>query len=76
VVQPAQQAQPQARPAPAPQAAQAPQAAPAPAPQPSSNGAQSPAGQPQVPEPVAMARPPRTVTFDDNDDLDVPDFLK
>ena len=25
-------------------------------------------------EPVA--RPPRTVTFDDNDDLDVPDFLK
>jgi cell division protein FtsZ len=28
------------------------------------------------PVPVAVARPPRTVTFDDNDDLDVPDFLK
>jgi len=25
-------------------------------------------------EPVV--KPPRTVTFDDNDDLDVPDFLK
>jgi hypothetical protein len=29
-----------------------------------------------VPVPVAVARPPRTVTFDDSDDLDVPDFLK
>jgi cell division protein FtsZ len=29
-----------------------------------------------VPVPVAVVRPPRTVTFDDNDDLDVPDFLK
>jgi cell division protein FtsZ len=49
-----------------------------------STGEQTPAGgtppsgqpQPQVPVPVAVARPPRTVTFDDNDDLDVPDFLK
>jgi cell division protein FtsZ len=23
-----------------------------------------------------VARPPRSVTFDDSDDLDVPDFLK
>jgi cell division protein FtsZ len=30
----------------------------------------------QAPEPAAMTRPPRTVSFDDNDDLDVPDFLK
>ena len=30
----------------------------------------------EAPEPAAAARPPRTVTFDDNDDLDVPDFLK
>jgi cell division protein FtsZ len=42
------------------------------------NGAQPPAvhPQPSEPVPVAMARPPRTVIFDDNDDLDVPDFLK
>jgi len=42
------------------------------------NGAQPPVVHPQtpVPVPVAVARPPRTVTFDDNDDLDVPDFLK
>jgi len=39
------------------------------------NGAGLPASAPQpVLEPVA--KPPRTVTFDDNDDLDVPDFLK
>jgi cell division protein FtsZ len=41
-------------------------------------GAPAPAGQPaqhqQQQEPAA--RPPRTVTFDDADDLDVPDFLK
>jgi cell division protein FtsZ len=52
----------------------------APAGQPPANGAQPPAGHPQPPEPVpvpvAVARPPRTLTFDDNDDLDVPDFLK
>jgi cell division protein FtsZ len=42
------------------------------------NGAQPAVVHPQTPEPVAVAvaRPPRTVTFDDNDDLDVPDFLK
>ncbi len=34
--------------------------------------APEPARQQQEP----VARPPRTVTFDDNDDLDVPDFLK
>jgi cell division protein FtsZ len=50
----------------------------APGDQPPANGAQPPAGHPQPPEPVpvAVARPPRTLTFDDNDDLDVPDFLK
>jgi cell division protein FtsZ len=42
------------------------------------NGAQPSAvhPQPSEPVPVAVARPPRTVIFDDNDDLDVPDFLK
>ena len=40
-----------------------------------------PQAEPQhAPEPARqqepVARPPRTVTFDDNDDLDVPDFLK
>ncbi len=46
------------------------------------NGAPSPSAHPQrypqepVPVPVAVVQPPRTVTFDDNDDLDVPDFLK
>ncbi|MBE3074827.1 MAG: cell division protein FtsZ, partial [Actinobacteria bacterium] len=29
---------------------------------------------PHLQEP--LVKPPRTVTFDDNDDLDVPDFLK
>jgi cell division protein FtsZ len=46
-----------------------PQAAPAPA-----GGGQPPAAPGQSQEPAA--RPPRTVTFDDNEDLDVPDFLK
>ncbi len=27
-------------------------------------------------QPVRVGRPPRAVTFDDADDLDVPDFLK
>ena len=42
------------------------------------NGAPAPSAHPQrqAQQPVAVARPPRTVTFDDNDDLDVPDFLK
>jgi cell division protein FtsZ len=49
-------------------------------PQSSANGDHPPAahqtGSEPVPVPVAVARPPRTVTFDDSDDLDVPDFLK
>ena len=49
-------------------------------PQSSANGDQPPAahqaGSEPVPVPAAVARPPRTVTFDDSDDLDVPDFLK
>jgi hypothetical protein len=40
------------------------------------NGGQPPAVHQKEPEPVPVARPPRTVNFDDNDDLDVPDFLK
>ena len=40
---------------------------------PAGNG-QSPAVPPQWQDPAA--RPPRTVTFDDSDELDVPDFLK
>ena len=34
--------------------------------------------EPSVPERVTVpaGRPPRTVTFEDGDDLDVPDFLK
>jgi cell division protein FtsZ len=59
---------------------QIPAGASAPAAEPQANGARpSPVHPPEpepVPVPVAVARPPRTVTFDDNDDLDVPDFLK
>jgi cell division protein FtsZ len=63
------------------------QSQPAPAPRvpapsvPSHQVQQQPQAEPQqAPEPARqqepVARPPRTVTFDDNDDLDVPDFLK
>jgi cell division protein FtsZ len=38
-------------------------------------GQPAPQVQPRV-QGAAVARPPRTVTFDDNDDLDVPDSLK
>ncbi|TQJ50297.1 cell division protein FtsZ [Phycicoccus sp. SLBN-51] len=81
-----QQSPQQPRPAaPQPTAQQVPQQAPQhgngqqPAPQHTNGqGAPAPAGQPapqhQQQEPAA--RPPRTVTFDDADDLDVPDFLK
>ena len=78
--QPAQQVRPPAHPAQVPVGSQTPPAvvtpsangsAPA---QASGNGSQPPAS--HQGEPVAVARPPRTVTFDDNDDLDVPDFLK
>jgi cell division protein FtsZ len=66
--------QPAERPAPA-------QASPAPGPVHVEDGsghrqgvpAQAPAERPQV-EPAS--RPPRTVTFDESDELDVPDFLK
>jgi cell division protein FtsZ len=44
----------------------------APAGQPAQQGQQGQHGQQQEP----VARPPRTVTFDDADELDVPDFLK
>ncbi|QDO88312.1 cell division protein FtsZ [Ornithinimicrobium ciconiae] len=56
------QGQPQQRPA------QAPQGQPSSAP---AQGQPRPQGQPQQPP-----RQPRPVTFDDSDDLDVPDFLK
>nr|WP_306237677.1 cell division protein FtsZ [Ornithinimicrobium sp. HY1745] len=64
---PAQQGQPQ-QPAQAPQGQ--PQAAPAQQGQPRPQQGQ-PAAQPQQPP-----RQPQPVTFDDSDDLDVPDFLK
>jgi cell division protein FtsZ len=79
VVQPAQQVRPPAQPAPVPVSTQTP---PAGSPPPATGSpAQAPVSSGQPPavhqqEPVAVARPPRTVTFDDNDDLDVPDFLK
>ena len=48
-----------------------------PAAQAPSNGGQPAAASQHAQEPAAaVARPPRTVTFDDSDDLDVPDFLK
>ena len=48
------------------------------------NGQQQGPGNGQAGQPAAQpaqhqepaARPPRTVTFDEGDDLDVPDFLK
>jgi cell division protein FtsZ len=72
VVLPAQQVKPAVHPA------QVPVGAAVPAAQAPANGGQSPAVHQQArePVPVPVARPPRTVTFDDNDDLDVPDFLK
>jgi cell division protein FtsZ len=71
VVPPAQQVQPQVHRVQVPVGAQTP-AAQAPA-----NGGQHATVPQQGHEPaVAVARPPRTVTFDDGDDLDVPDFLK
>ncbi|HZY01198.1 MAG TPA: cell division protein FtsZ [Dermatophilaceae bacterium] len=74
VGQPPSQVKPAVHPAQVPVGSQTP-AIPAPA-----NGSQPPADHQQVqepvPVPVTVARPPRTVTFDDNDDLDVPDFLK
>jgi cell division protein FtsZ len=65
---------PQAKPAVHP--AQVPGGTQLPAGQIPANGGQPPAVHQPEPVPVAVARPPRTVTFDDNDDLDVPDFLK
>ncbi|HYO17622.1 MAG TPA: cell division protein FtsZ, partial [Dermatophilaceae bacterium] len=72
VVHPAQQVKPAVHPA------QVPVGAAVPAAQAPANGGQSPVVHQQAREPVSVpvARPPRTVTFDDNDDLDVPDFLK
>jgi len=66
-------AQPVARPA------GAPQTAPQPVPQ-HANGQQQGQGNGQAGQPAQhqepAARPPRTVTFDDAEELDVPDFLK
>jgi cell division protein FtsZ len=78
-----------AQPAPGDQSAPAPGGAPAPAQSPPAPATQ-PAPQPvRAPEPSSRGvaapakpareeagRPPRTVTFEDGDDLDVPDFLK
>ena len=50
-------------------------AAPAPAPV-ADDGPVSTERETTTPEPVRTPPPPRTVTFDESDDLDVPDFLK
>jgi cell division protein FtsZ len=74
-----QAAQPAAPVAPAGQPSQAP-ARQAPAAAPVREDGQVPTSQPDEVEPAAprepAGRPPRTVTFDEGDDLDVPDFLK
>jgi cell division protein FtsZ len=76
VVQPAQQVKPVIHPTQAPVGTQVPLSASSPTAAAPANGGQAPVAHPQDPVPVPVARPPRTVTFDDNDDLDVPDFLK
>jgi len=72
--------QQQAAPRPGPQAPnqqQAPQPRPAPQPSPSGdpNARQAPPP-PQQQQPASPQRQPREIPFDDNEDLDVPDFLK
>ncbi|MBA2715661.1 MAG: cell division protein FtsZ [Propionibacteriales bacterium] len=72
--------QQQAAPRPGPQAPnqqQAPQPRPAPQPSPSGdpNARQAPPP-PQQQQPAGPQRQPREIPFDDNEDLDVPDFLK
>ncbi|WP_338751628.1 cell division protein FtsZ [Janibacter alittae] len=75
--QPAQQGgQPQGQPAQPTQPTQQPPAQGQPQQgQPAQQGGQ-PQGQPAQPTQQPPAAPPRQVTFDDGDDLDVPDFLK
>ncbi|WP_153392484.1 cell division protein FtsZ [Ornithinicoccus halotolerans] len=70
--QPAQPPQQQARPVPQPQAQPAQQE------QPQQGNGVPPQPQPQRGEgnQVPPQQPPRTVTFEESDDLDVPDFLK
>lgn len=70
---PAQQDPAQAAPAQQAPAQQVPAQQQAPAQQPVQ---QPPAQQPPAQQRPAQAAPPRQVTFDDGDDLDVPDFLK
>ncbi len=77
------QAAPAGQPAPAAQAGQPAQAAPAqqaPAAAPVREDEPARTPQPAEAEPAGprepAGRPPRTVTFDEGDDLDVPDFLK
>ena len=70
---PAQQRPAQQDPAQAAPAQQVPAQQQAPAQQPVQ---QPPAQQPPAQQRPAQAAPPRQVTFDDGDDLDVPDFLK
>ncbi|MGZ4742636.1 MAG: cell division protein FtsZ, partial [Oryzihumus sp.] len=64
-----------------PPAPQTPRSEPTAAPQPAPVQPERVEPRVERPEPVRTeqeqpARPPRTVTFDDSDDLDVPDFLK
>ncbi|MGO4356329.1 cell division protein FtsZ [Janibacter sp. RAF52] len=73
--QPQQQAAP-AQQAPAQQAPAQPQQQAAPAQQAPAQPQQQAAPAQQAPAQPKQATPPRQVTFDDGDDLDVPDFLK
>ncbi|GIL34079.1 cell division protein FtsZ [Phycicoccus sp. DTK01] len=78
-VQPPVQQPPVHQPAPVQQAApvQQPQApAPAAAPRPEQDDAPVRTERESTPAEPVRQQPPRTVTFDENDDLDVPDFLK
>ncbi|WP_030528160.1 cell division protein FtsZ [Phycicoccus jejuensis] len=78
-VQPPVQQPPVHQPAPVQQAApvQQPQApAPVAAPRPEQDDAPVRTERESTPAEPVRQQPPRTVTFDENDDLDVPDFLK
>ncbi|MEA2156435.1 MAG: hypothetical protein QOE11_2575, partial [Solirubrobacteraceae bacterium] len=48
----------------------------APAPMQQAQPQGQPSQQQRPPQPQPQPRPPRAIPFDDNEDLDVPDFLK
>ncbi|MBD3784112.1 MAG: cell division protein FtsZ, partial [Micrococcales bacterium] len=63
-------------PSPAPEANGGYTAAPVPRPEPADDDAPVHTERESTPAEPVRQQPPRTVTFDENDDLDVPDFLK